>query len=72
MRSAQHLSGAVPGVIQKDALYSKREVMARMGWTEASFRAACRKGLKAHKAGKRVYVTGADAIAFVTGTGVGA
>ena len=72
MNSSQNVSCAVPGVIKKDALYSKNEIKARMGWTEASFRAARRKGLRTHRVGKRVYVTGADAIAFVTGTGVGA
>lgn len=71
MNSSQNVSGAVPGVIQKDALYSKNEIKGRMGWTEASFRAARRKGLRTHRVGKRVYVTGVDAIAFVTETGVG-
>lgn len=71
MNSSQNVSGAVPGVIKKDALYSRNEIKARMGWTESSFRAARRKGLRTHRVGKRVYVTGVDAIAFVTGTGVG-
>jgi hypothetical protein len=62
---------AVPGMVYTDAVYRADELKARMGWREAAFRAACRRGLKTHRVGKRVYVTGADAIAFVTGTGVG-
>jgi hypothetical protein len=62
---------AVPGTVYSDAVYRADELKARMGWREAAFRSACRRGLKTHKVGKRVYITGADAIAFVTGKGVG-
>jgi hypothetical protein len=61
---------AAPGMVCADAVYRADELKARMGWREAAFRAACRRGLKTHRVGKRVYVTGADAIAFVTGRGV--
>jgi hypothetical protein len=61
----------VPGTVYADAVYRADELKARMGWREAAFRAACRRGLKTHRVGKRVYITGADAIAFVTGKGVG-
>jgi hypothetical protein len=61
---------AVPGTVYSDAVYRADELKARMGWREAAFRAACRRGLKTHRVGKRVYVAGADAIAFVTGTEV--
>jgi hypothetical protein len=61
---------AVPGTVYADAVYRADELKARMGWRDAAFRAACRRGLKTHRVGKRVYVTGADAIAFVTGRGV--
>jgi hypothetical protein len=57
----------VPGTVYADAVYRADELKARMGWREAAFRAACRRGLKTHRVGKRVYITGADAIAFVTG-----
>jgi hypothetical protein len=60
----------VPGTIYADALYRADELRARMGWREAAFRAACRRGLRTHRVGKRVYVAGADAIAYVTGKGV--
>jgi hypothetical protein len=60
----------VPGTVYADAVYRADELKARMGWREAAFRAACRRGLKTHRVGKRVYVTGVDAIAFVTGKGV--
>ena len=61
---------AVPGTVYADAVYRADELKARMGWRDAAFRAACRRGLKTHRVGKRVYIAGADAIAFVTGTGV--
>ena len=61
---------AVPGMVYADAVYRADELKARMGWRDAAFRAACRRGLKTHRVGKRVYIAGADAIAFVTGTGV--
>jgi hypothetical protein len=61
----------VPGTVYADAVYRADELKARMGWREAAFRAACRRGLKTHRVGKRVYITGVDAIAFVTGTEVG-
>jgi hypothetical protein len=40
-----------------------------MGWKDAAFRAACRKGLKVHRVGKRAFVIGSDIIAFVTENG---
>jgi hypothetical protein len=54
----------IPGTIFSDALYRADELKARMGWKDAAFRAACRKGLKTHRLGKRVYA-GADVLAFV-------
>ena len=57
----------VPGTVYADAVYRVDELKARMGWKEAAFRAACRKGLKVHRVGKRAYVSGVDAIAFVVG-----
>ena len=62
---------SVPGTVYADAVYRADELKARMGWREAAFRAACRRGLKTHRVGKRVYIAGVDAIAFVTGKGVG-
>jgi hypothetical protein len=60
-RPTQH----VPGVIAADALYRADELKARMGWRNAAFRAACRRGLRTHRVGKRVFVAGADVLAFV-------
>jgi hypothetical protein len=57
------------GIIRGDALYRADEIKARMGWKDAAFRAACRKGLKVHRVGKRAFVTGSDIIAFVTTNG---
>lgn len=55
----------IPGMIFPDALYRIDELRARMGWAAASYRAACRRGLRVRRSGKRAYVLGADAIAFV-------
>jgi hypothetical protein len=38
-----------------------------MGWRDAGFRAACRRGLEVHRCGKRTYVTGAALLEFITG-----
>jgi len=54
------------GTVVPDAIYRLDEVKARMGWRDAAFRAAVRAGLKTHRSGKRLYVLGADLIAFVT------
>ena len=59
----------VPGLIGRDVLYRADELKARMGWKDAAFRAACRKGLKVYRVGKRAFVVGSDIIAFVTETG---
>jgi len=56
----------IPGMIVPEALYRIDELRARMGWAAASYRAACRKGLRVWRSGKRAYVHGADVIAFVT------
>lgn len=59
-------SSVVPGVIDPACMYRLDEFKARMGWRDASLRAACRAGLKTHQAGKRAYVIGHEAIAYVT------
>ncbi|MCX7414989.1 MAG: hypothetical protein NTY25_00645 [Planctomycetia bacterium] len=56
---------SIPGSILPDAIYRADEAKARMGWKDAAFRAACRRGLKVHRVGKRAYVTGADLAAFI-------
>jgi hypothetical protein len=61
----ERLLQAVPGLITADALYRADELKARMGWRNAAFRAACRKGLRTHRVGKRVFISGADVLAFV-------
>ena len=57
---------SIPGSILPDAIYRADEAKARMGWKDAAFRAACRRGLRVHRVGKRAYVTGADLAAFIT------
>jgi hypothetical protein len=61
------LLAAIPGAIRSDAVYRADEAKIRMGWRDAGFRAACRRGLKTHRCGKRTYVTGAALLEFITG-----
>ena len=56
------------GAIVPEAIYRLDEAKARMGWRDAAFRAAVRAGLTIHRSGKRVFIVGADLIAFVTRT----
>lgn len=65
------LSQGIPGAIVSDAVYRADEAKARMGWRDAGFRAACRRGLKVHRCGKRTYVTGAALVEFITSQGEG-
>ncbi len=55
-----------PSAIVSDAIYRADEVKARLGWRDAAFRAARRRGLKVHRCGKHYYATGVDIIAFIT------
>jgi hypothetical protein len=64
--TTERQSSGVPGVISSDVVYRLDEAKARMGWRDAAFRAAVRAGLKVHRVGKRLYVLGADLIAYVT------
>lgn len=68
-RPSESSSPVIAGAIFQDALYRADELKARMGWKDAAFRAACRKGLKVYRVGKRAFVVGSDIIAFVTETG---
>lgn len=61
----ERLPQAVPGLIAADTLYRADELKARMGWRNAAFRAACRRGLRTHRVGKRVFISGADVLAYV-------
>lgn len=65
--SSDPLQVAIPGAILSDAVYRADEAKIRMGWRDAGFRAACRRGLKTHRCGKRTYVTGAALLEFITG-----
>ena len=57
------------GVIRRDAIYRVDELKERMGWRDAAFRAARRRGLKVHHVGKRAYVLGEDLFAYITAGG---
>jgi hypothetical protein len=67
--ASERQPSAVVGAIVSDALYRADELKARMGWKDAAFRAACRKGLNVYRVGKRAFVIGSDIIAFVTTNG---
>lgn len=53
------------GSIHPDALYRLDEAAARMGWGAHALRAARRRGLKVHRAGKRGYIVGRDLLSHV-------
>jgi hypothetical protein len=54
------------GPIHPKVLYRMDDLLRRMGWGEAAFYAARRRGLKTHRVGKRTYALGSDVIAYVT------
>lgn len=66
MSLATKTKDVIPGVITPGILYRIDEAKARLGWRNASYRAACRRGLNVHRCGKRVYVTGEELIRFIT------
>jgi hypothetical protein len=47
-------------------LYPLDTLMALLGWTPSTFRAAVRRGLPVHRDGKRAYVMGQDVIDHLT------
>ena len=57
------------GQINPDALYRADEARSRAGWGKEAFASARKRGLKTHRCGKRVYVWGAELIAFITKEG---
>lgn len=65
--SDRAIGQAAPGAVNRDEVYRADEAKIRMGWRDAGFRAACRRGLKTHRCGKRTYVTGAALLDFITG-----
>jgi hypothetical protein len=54
-----------PGEVLHGAIYTAKELKARMGWTDSSMRSARRRGLIVRRDGKRVFVLGEDFIAFI-------
>ena len=54
------------GAIDPTRLYRLDELKRRVGWRDAAFRTAVRAGLTIHRSGKRVFIVGADLIAFIT------
>jgi hypothetical protein len=57
---------AYRGVLHREAIYRLDELKERMGWRDAAYRAARRKGLKVYRVGKRTYVSGEDLFAYIT------
>lgn len=55
-----------PGEIDPASVYRLDEAKSRMGWGDAAFLAARRRGLKVHRVGKRGYITGSDLVAYIT------
>jgi hypothetical protein len=54
-----------PGVISIHEIYALDELLGRMRWTQSSFRAARRHGLRVLGHGKRRYVRGRDIMRFL-------
>lgn len=63
------LSEAKPGIIEAGAVYTLPEFQARMGMSKWAMRSARRNGLKVRRVGKRGYILGKDAIAFIEAAG---
>ena len=55
-----------PGEINPTFVYRLDEAKSRMGWRDAAFLAARRRGLKVHRVGKRGYIKGSDLVAYIT------
>lgn len=55
------------GVVSIWEMYSLDELLARMRWTQSSYRAARRRGLRVLGHGKQRYVRGRDLIRFLDG-----
>ncbi len=53
------------GVISILEVYSLDELLSRMRWTQSSYRAARRRGLRVLGHGKHRYVLGRDVIRFL-------
>lgn len=60
------------GLVEPGTLYRLEEVMKRMGWGRHAADQARRRGLKATRFGKRVYVKGSDVLDFIDRVGVSA
>ena len=67
--SQSPVASELAGQINPDTLYRADEAKLRAGWGKEAFASARKRGLKTHRCGKRVYVSGADLIAFITKEG---
>lgn len=54
------------GVISLHELYRLEEAKLRLGWSDAAYRAARRRGLAVIESGKRRYLSGQEIIRFLT------
>jgi hypothetical protein len=54
-----------PGSVSINEVYRVDEIKRRMGWSDAAFRAAKRRGLKVCRDGKRVYVSGREVMEYL-------
>ncbi len=58
-----------PGVIDRDAVYTKPEFLRRVGWGEDAFRLAKRRGLKVRYLATRCFVAGQAFLEYLETTG---
>jgi hypothetical protein len=62
---APRIKAASPGVVSVHEIYRVDEAKLRLGWTDAAYRAARRRGLAVLSSGKRLYVTGEEILRFL-------
>lgn len=55
----------VPGAIRQDEVYTLQEARARLRWSDATLRAAKRRGLRLWKCGKYRYLAGSELFRFL-------
>lgn len=60
------VTSPAPGVISQNEVYRLDEALRRMGWSQAAYRAARRRGLNVLASGKRRYLPGQEIIRFLT------
>jgi hypothetical protein len=64
-QSGPPAQAADTGFVLLEAIYTVSELKRRLGWSDATLRAARRRGLRVMRSGKRAYVAGNDFYEFL-------